>query len=257
MVAVTVDTNPAGQTFMVDGVSYSSAQTFNWVSGSTHTISTLSIQSGGAGTRYLWNGWSDGGAITHTVTPISSTTYTATYTTQYQLTVNAGTGGTVSPMSAFFNAGQNVSIEATPISGFTFTGWEGNGTGAYTGMNNPATVTMFGPITVTASFNPIQTPSPTPSPSPSPSPTPPSSVLLETQVVTPNGLGLRNALVRIAYSDGTTRTASTNQLGYAPFPDVPTGQILTVHVTSKRYRFVTMTVPVFDVISPITVIGVE
>ena len=243
---------------MVDGVSYSSAQTFNWISGSTHTISTLSIQSGGAGTRYLWNGWSDGGALTHTVTPTAATVYTANYTTQYQLTVNADTGGTVTPLSGFFNSGQNVNIEATPISGFTFGSWDGNGTGAYTGTNNPATVTMFGPITVTASFNPIQTPSPTPTPTATPTPTPtPSSVLFETQVVTPNGLGLRNAQVRIVYADGTIRTVATNQLGYAPFPNVPTGQVVTVNVTSKRYRFIQQVIPVFGAVSPITVVGVE
>src|SRR2546429_5879583 len=93
---VTVQTNPASRSFTVDGTTYSSTQTFTWGSGSSHTIGTNSPQSGGAGSQYLWSNWSDGGAISHNVAPNSSTTYTANFTTQYFLTMNAGAGGTVS-----------------------------------------------------------------------------------------------------------------------------------------------------------------
>ena len=50
----------------------------------------------------------------------------------------AGTGGTVSPASGFFNSGQAVNITATPNAGFTFNGWTGTGTGSFTGAANPA-----------------------------------------------------------------------------------------------------------------------
>ena len=93
---MTVQANPAGLSFAVDGTNYSSAQTFNWMPGSNHTIATTSPQSGGTGVQYVWSSWSDGGAISHTVTPTVSTNYTANFTTQYYLTMNAGAGGSVS-----------------------------------------------------------------------------------------------------------------------------------------------------------------
>ena len=155
---MTVQTNPAGLTFTVDGTTYSSTQTFSWVSGSSHTIATTSPQSGGTGVRYVWTKWSDSGAISHTVAPTTNKTYTATFRTQYYLTMSHGTGGTVSPASGWRNSGATVSISATPASGYSFSSWTGSGTGSYSGTNNPASITMNGPITETAAFtqNPVQ-----------------------------------------------------------------------------------------------------
>ncbi len=150
-VQVTVQTSPSGRSFTVDGSTYTAAQTFPWTSGSSHTISTTTPQSGASGTQYVWSNWSDSGSISHTVSPTSSATYTANFTTQYLLTMNAGTGGTVSPASGYYNSGQSVQIQATAISG-SFTGWTGTGTGSYTGTSNPANVSMNAPITETASF---------------------------------------------------------------------------------------------------------
>ncbi|HKB64826.1 MAG TPA: glycoside hydrolase domain-containing protein, partial [Pyrinomonadaceae bacterium] len=149
---VTVQTSPSGRTFTVDGTNYSSAQTFSWSSGSSHTIGTTSTQSGATGTQYTWSNWSDGGAISHSASPSSNTTYTANFTTQYFLTMNAGAGGSVSPSSNWFNSGQSVSISASPNSGFSFNGWTGSGSGSFTGSSNPASATMNGPITETATF---------------------------------------------------------------------------------------------------------
>ena len=109
----------------------------------------------------MWTNWSDGGAISHTVAPTTNKTYTATFRTQYYLTMTHGTGGTVSPASGWKNSGATVSISATPTNyqvSYSFTGWTGTGTGSYSGTNNPASITMNGPITETASFtqNPVQ-----------------------------------------------------------------------------------------------------
>src|SRR5207248_2245016 len=77
-IAVTVQTNPSGLSFTVDGNPYTTTQIFQWIPGSAHTIATTSPQSGGVGTQYVWLNWSDGGAISHSVTgPASPTTYTA------------------------------------------------------------------------------------------------------------------------------------------------------------------------------------
>jgi Arylsulfotransferase (ASST)/Divergent InlB B-repeat domain len=151
-VQVTVQTNLSGLSFTVDGTTYTATQTFSWVPGSSHTIATTSPQSGGAGVQYAWTNWSGGGTISHTVAPTTNTTYTASFTTQYYLTMAQGTGGTVTPPSGWKTSGTVVSIRATPSNGYSFTGWTGSGTGSYSGTNNPASVTMGGPITEMASF---------------------------------------------------------------------------------------------------------
>jgi hypothetical protein len=151
-VQVTVQTNPAGRSFTVGGSLYTAAQKFSWEPGSSHSIGTTSAQSGGTGVQYLWTKWSDNGAISHNVAPTTNKAYTANFTTQYYLTMSAGTGGKVSPSSGWRNSGTAVSISATPVSGYIFTHWTGSGTGSYTGSANPTSITMRGPITETAAF---------------------------------------------------------------------------------------------------------
>ena len=151
-VQVTVQTNPAGPTFMVDSTTYTAAQTFSWQPGSSHTIATTSPQSGGTGVQYVWRTWSDNGAISLTVAPTKNTTYTANFTTQYYLTMSAGTGGGVTPSSGWRNSGATVSISAIPTTGYTFINWTGSGIGSYTGSTNPSSITMGSPITETAAF---------------------------------------------------------------------------------------------------------
>ena len=153
--SVTITTSPAvGSGYVtVDGTAISTPQTFNWAVGSTHTLAAVSPVSCGAGCQYVWQSWSDGGAQSHTYTvPSSGVTVTANFLTQYQLTMQAGTGGSVSPSSAWYNSGLSVQISASPNSGYAFSSWSGSGSGAYSGSANPATITMNGPITETASF---------------------------------------------------------------------------------------------------------
>ena len=59
-ISVTVQANPSGVSFAVDGTNYTSGQIFNWTPGSNHTIATTSPQSGGTGIQYVWSSWSDG-----------------------------------------------------------------------------------------------------------------------------------------------------------------------------------------------------
>jgi uncharacterized repeat protein (TIGR02543 family) len=152
-VQATVQSSPAGRTIIVDGVTLTAPQIFNWVSGSTHTIATDSVQSGAAGTRHIYQSWSDAGARAHTVSPTSNTTYTAAFVTQYFLTMTAGTGGTVSPASDWKDAGSAVPISTTANTGYSFAGWSGSGSGSYTGPLNTQSVTMDGPITQAGAFS--------------------------------------------------------------------------------------------------------
>ncbi|HXI85004.1 MAG TPA: glycosyl hydrolase family 28-related protein [Verrucomicrobiae bacterium] len=156
-IPVTVQTSPTGLSFSADTTNFSAAQNFNWKFNTSHTVATISPQSGGAGVQYSWNSWNDAGAISHAVTAYTNFTYTGNFTTQYLLTMNAATGGTVSPTNSWNNSGANVNISATVSNGYVFNGWIGSGSGSYSGTNNPAPVTMNGPITETASFAPIPT----------------------------------------------------------------------------------------------------
>ncbi len=152
-ISVTVQPSISGRSFTVDGTQYTTAQTFSWTSGSSHTIATTSPQSGSTGTQYVWGSWSDGGAMSHTVAPTVGTTYTAAFSTQYYLTMGAGTGGAVSPSSAWNNRGSIVAIMATANGGYAFSAWAGTGSGSYSGNAPSASVTVSGPITEAASFS--------------------------------------------------------------------------------------------------------
>jgi hypothetical protein len=151
-VTVKVSTNPDGRSFSVDGIDYTSKQTFHWGISSLHTISTMSPQTAGVGTRFVWESWSDDGTMSHDVSPATSTSYVANFTTQYQLTMQTAPNGTTTPPSGWFDAGATVSILATPAVSYGFNGWTGTGSGSYTGWANPASVKMNAPVTETPAF---------------------------------------------------------------------------------------------------------
>jgi hypothetical protein len=151
-VPVRVDSSPSGLQLAVDGGSCTAPCNLNWGIGSNHTIGvTTSPQSGGTGTQYVYSGWSDLGAQTHSVTaPSSATTYTASFSTKYLLSTSAGTGGTISPASAWYSPGSPVSVSATVnVSGYQFSGF----TGTTSSTSNPLAITMNGPYTLTANFS--------------------------------------------------------------------------------------------------------
>jgi hypothetical protein len=116
-----------------------------------------SPQAGGSpspGTQYVFSSWADGptAASRSINTPASAATYTANFTTQYQLTTGVSPvgAGTVTPPSGWVNAG-TVNLQANTNSGYVFANW----TGASVQNANSAstTINMTGPATVTANFN--------------------------------------------------------------------------------------------------------
>jgi hypothetical protein len=157
--SVTVTTSPANLSITVDGVTSTAPQTFNWVVGSSHTIATTSPQNVSGGTEQVFSSWSDGGAISHSVTaPSATTTYTASFNTQYQLTTQASPSadGSVSPTSGqYFASGASIPVSATPNSGFAFNNW--TSTGGSFGSTTSASTTFTMPAaatTVTGNFIP-------------------------------------------------------------------------------------------------------
>ena len=86
-VNVTVSTNVNGPALSVITDTLHRSARLHWIIGSTHTLSTSSPQTGSTGTQFVWQGWSDGGAISHSVTAsAATTTYTAYFATPYLLT---------------------------------------------------------------------------------------------------------------------------------------------------------------------------
>ena len=158
LTGITIQTSPVGLQFTVDGGAAQTApQTLNLTQG-THTIAVATTQAGPAGTpagtQYVFSAWSDGGAASHTITVgASAATYTASFTTQYQLTMAASpaAGGTVTPASGgFYAAGTPVAIGATAGSGYTFQNWTGSGVASAGSAST--TVTLSAAETVTANF---------------------------------------------------------------------------------------------------------
>jgi CSLREA domain-containing protein len=154
-IQVTIGASPMGPALLVDGVSYGAPVTLTWTSGSQHTLSATSPQSI-SGTQYAFSTWSDGGAISHTVTAsTAATAYTATFNVGYLLTLaaNPSQGGTVSPASgAYYSPGTVVNLTATANLGYIFTGWTGNVSSA----SSPSTgIEMSAPEAVTANFTAV------------------------------------------------------------------------------------------------------
>jgi hypothetical protein len=152
-VSATVGTSPAGLAFSVDGTNYRGPQLFTWTIGSVHTIATTATQTPGAGVQDNFANWSDGGALSHSVTASASTTgYTANFNTAYLLTTAASpvNGGTVTPTSGtYYTANTVVTLTAKAKSGYVFSGWSGNVANA---LSATTTVTMSTPQVVSANF---------------------------------------------------------------------------------------------------------
>jgi len=77
------------------------------------------------------------------------------------------------------------------------------------------------------------------------------------RVLTPDGRGLRNAVVTITDASGAARRVTTSSFGQYSFTGVPAGDALTLTVSSKRYRFATRIVNLTDDLTGIDPVGTE
>lgn len=82
-------------------------------------------------------------------------------------------------------------------------------------------------------------------------------VTISGRVTTPTGLGLRNALVILTDSIGMRRTATTSSFGIYSFDNVVTGQMYTLSVSSKRYRFAPRIELINGAVSNLDFVGLE
>ncbi|SPF42283.1 exported hypothetical protein [Candidatus Sulfopaludibacter sp. SbA4] len=153
---VMVNTTQTLRTFTVDGLSYAGSVSFNWAAGETHSIGVPSPQPGATGTRYVFAGWSDGGALAHNITvPSTPAVYTAAMTPQCLLTTTVAPSAagyiTFNPASpdGYYNAGTSVQLTAMDYSLFQFSNWSSDMAGAA----NPQSLVMNAPHSVQANFS--------------------------------------------------------------------------------------------------------
>ena len=145
-VTTTITTTPPGLSIIADQIPCTSPCRFTWPAGEIHSVTANQTILGATGTQYVFTGWSDGGAASHQIS--AGSTYTASFTTQYLLTTSANplNGGTVTPGNWCYSGAQ-VQIAAAANPGYQFSGFSGS----LAGMS-PQSLTMSGPMTVTANF---------------------------------------------------------------------------------------------------------
>ena len=73
-----------------------------------------------------------------------------------------------------------------------------------------------------------------------------ANVSVSGRVLTNNGTGLRNAVVTLTDTDGTSRQTRTSSFGYYSFAEVEAGGTYIISVSSKRYQFTPQVVQVVD-----------
>jgi uncharacterized repeat protein (TIGR02543 family) len=81
---------------------------------------------------------------------IAKISFSGSTSTTYSLTITAGNGGTTNPASGSYtyDEGTEVSVNATPNSGYVFVAWSGD----VTSTANPITITMDANKSITANF---------------------------------------------------------------------------------------------------------
>jgi hypothetical protein len=82
-----------------------------------------------------------------------------------------------------------------------------------------------------------------------------AAVSISGRVTTPEGRGLRNALVVLTDENGATQTVVTTAYGYYRFVEVPSGTSYVVNVRSRRYVFYAQVVQAFDNLTDVDFVG--
>ena len=142
----TITTAPAGLTVTLDGGAAATAPVAaSLLPGTHHTVNAPATQNGPSGTRYL----APAAQGFDVACGPARAAITVTFRTQYALSIASDHGGTVTSAAQWQDAGAAVTLQATPASGYVFSGWEGDCTGT-----GPCSVTMNGPKSVKADFAP-------------------------------------------------------------------------------------------------------
>ncbi len=146
----TITTAPPGLTVTIDGVPFTAPKVVSWTPGTQHTLLVTAQQTNG-GTRTTFTAWSTGATTVqiNVQAQTTGTTYTANFSTQYQLTTATNPPGVGSITGAgWYNAGSVATVGATAPANYRFAYFSGD----LTGPTNPQNLTMNGPKNVVANF---------------------------------------------------------------------------------------------------------
>ncbi len=153
-------------TMATDGGTTTPAVGSYWYNvGSTVTLDAAAPASG-TGYRFVWNSWSGTGTgsysgttklATNAVTVNGPITETANWTRQYQVSfaVTPAGGGTTAPAGTniWYDAGDVITIQATPATNYAFSTWTSGSTSLTFGAQTALTTAFIGgPGTITANF---------------------------------------------------------------------------------------------------------
>jgi uncharacterized protein (TIGR03437 family) len=151
----TITSEPPGLRVVVDGETVTTPRSYRWTAGSTHTvnIATTTQTAGNETVRYLWEGWSDDGEQSHTVTASGeSQTIAARFRTQHLVTRGTASGGRIEITPAgdgdFYDAGTQIVLRPSANGSGRFLGWTGDAGGA----DDPVALIVDGQKVVGARF---------------------------------------------------------------------------------------------------------
>lgn len=192
----------------VDGTNHDIPYSTRWRSGEAHTISVPSPQLFGSGRgRYQFHRWADSYEQTREVSVDRATEFEVGLVEEYDLAISVTPEGMgtveADPPGPWIPCGTGVVLTATPIEGWELDRWEGS----VTGDENPTTLGMCNPATVTGVF--VEEPG--------------SVSGRATQVW--DGAPLVGLDIHLI-ADGDTTTASTDSNGDYEFPRVLVGSYI-------------------------------
>jgi len=159
---LTINTNPAGLSYSINGQSYTGETTIFTNVGSNYLLSAQDIVQGEM--RYKFDSWRRDISVLSTnydyiyTAGASSDTITVHFDRQYLLSVNSAHATTSG--GGWYDVGAYATFAVNPTtvddgggSRYTFTGWQGSGGGSYTGSSISYTVQMNNPITEEAQWD--------------------------------------------------------------------------------------------------------
>ena len=189
-------------------------------------------------TQYLLTGVT-GNTTGTSVTVAGPTTLTATYSTQYYLTV-ASQYDSPSPTSRWYD--NNTSITAyvsSPSSGYTCNGWSGTGSVPTSGGTSVVTFAITSPSTITWTWAIPSTPTPTPAPTAKPTVAPtakPSTSPTPTPTTNPSNATATPTPTVAPTSPDTGAPAGLNPLIYVAVVVVVVVVLLAVFLLFRQRK---------------------
>lgn len=152
----TLTSNDQGASVQLDGVPYHRIQVL-LDSGSTHTIAVADTQvRSDSLVRYVFQSWSDGGAINHSITATGLTdSISALLGLSFRVKLTADTGGSVTTdrdsavAGAYLAPGTAMTLVAHPHAGSFFLGWGGDTVAADTTL----LINLTRPFRLSAQFS--------------------------------------------------------------------------------------------------------